>query len=163
MCAFSTSRPSVVIGVSPIEWALRAYISFFCILFVFVELEWMLDIEWMTKFPIMSSFMVRGIIYSFIGLIGMEQSIAMRVDMLHLDHVASTKLQIASIFLHTTAYAMTCLGGFYFLLGVSCMKEFRDRMRRLEKEEKEERVSLAQKNAEKEVLRRQILEEEGLA
>jgi len=107
--------------------------------------------------------MVRGIIYSFIGLIGMEQSIAMRVDMLHLDHVASTKLQIASIFLHVTAYAMTCLGGFYFLLGVSCMKEFRDRMRRLEKEEKDERVSLAQKNAEKEVLRRQILEEEGLA
>eukprot|EP00565_Helicotheca_tamesis_P002076 CAMPEP_0185729306 /NCGR_PEP_ID=MMETSP1171-20130828/5089_1 /TAXON_ID=374046 /ORGANISM="Helicotheca tamensis, Strain CCMP826" /LENGTH=225 /DNA_ID=CAMNT_0028398111 /DNA_START=52 /DNA_END=729 /DNA_ORIENTATION=- len=153
--------PTVLVGSSPIEWTLRVYVIIFNIVYILVELEWMLDIQWITKFPLMANFMVRGIVFSFLGVIGVEQSIAIRVDMLHMNHIASTRMKAASLLLELTSYCMTCLGGLYFIMGVTCMKEFRDRCRRIEKEQKQKRNESITRKAEKEKLRKEILKEEN--
>jgi len=84
--------------------------------------------DWIFTKNLASNFVVRGVLYSFIGLIGVEQSIALRVDMLHLNHVSSMWAQMASLSLHLAAWAMVCMGGLYFVLGVLCMQPLRDRV-----------------------------------
>lgn len=120
--------PGIFIDIDNLEITLRVYICIFLLACICIEMEWLF------KNSLVSNFIARGIIYSFLGLIGMEQGIAVRVDMLHLDHVASAAAQFASLFLQITSWIETCLGYFYIVMGLFCMKAMRDNVRAKEKE-----------------------------
>jgi hypothetical protein len=106
-----------------LQIALRVYIGLFCIAFMGLEADLFLQNNY-----ILGAFWSRGIVYSFIGLIGVEQSIALRVDMLHMAHIESMLSQVVSLLLHLSSWAMVCLGGLYFAMGLLCMQYLRDRL-----------------------------------
>jgi hypothetical protein len=106
-----------------LQIALRIYIGIFCIAFMGLEADLYLQNNYVLR-----TFWSRGIVYSFVGLIGVEQSIALRVDMLHMDHVESMLSQMVSLLLHLSSWAMVCMGGLYFVLGLLCMQYLRDRL-----------------------------------
>lgn len=128
-----------------LQIALRVYIGLFCIAFMGLEADLCLQNNY-----ILGAFWSRGIVYSFIGLIGVEQSIALRVDMLHMDHVESMLSQMVSLLLHLSSWAMVCLGGLYFALGLICMQYLRDRLYAEEQKRIEHEEWLAQHELEAE-------------
>jgi len=116
--------PALYFHIDPLQILLRIYVGFFCLFCIGLEAEWIL------KDTKMSHFISRGILYSFIGLVGVEQSVAIRVDMiLHLDHAASVAIQSAVLFIHIASWAETTIGYFYFVMGIFCMKAMRDQVR----------------------------------
>jgi len=119
-------------NVDKLQIALRVYISLFLVTFIGVETELLLQ-----HTVLGNNFMIRGILYSFVGLIGVEQSASIRVDMMHTDHLASMWAQIASIILHLAAWFEIASGSCYFVMGMFCMREIRDQMRQKEQDRKE--------------------------
>lgn len=99
---------------------LRAYIIIFCFLFMFVELEWP---TWIShKLIGVNNWMVRGLIYSFIGLVGMEES----------STVLATKpfsLMAISVFIGVSSWVLVGVGVLYLLLGMLCMRSLKEKVR----------------------------------
>jgi hypothetical protein len=122
-----------VSDVDNLQIALRVYMSVFLVAFICIETEVILR----TSSTLGNNFMLRGVMYSFVGLIGVEQSAAIRVDMSHGNHIASVWAQISSLVLHISAWFETAMGCLYFVLGALCMREMRDKMRQKERERQE--------------------------
>uniref|UniRef100_A0A7S1ZNF7 Uncharacterized protein n=1 Tax=Trieres chinensis TaxID=1514140 RepID=A0A7S1ZNF7_TRICV len=99
---------------------LRIYIFIFSSLFVFMELEWPV---WLVRnIAGTSNWILRGMIYSFMGLVGMEQSTAVLAkEPFHQLFV--------SLFIRISSWALVVMGGIYFVMGVLCMKGLRDKVR----------------------------------
>lgn len=118
--------PELFFEFDLLEKVLRGYISVFCLVCIAIEAEWLF------RDTTISNFMVRGIIYSFIGSVGMEQ--AVRVN--KLNHAADSWAMFTALFLQIASYSETCLGCLYFIMGIFCMKIMRDKMRGKENERK---------------------------
>ena len=109
--------------------AVRAYMIIFCVSFIALELR----VPLLSRIAMPSSnWILKGFMYSFIGLIGMEQDLALKVE----DIAAGTSsllspdygTMIATLFLTLTTWIMICVGAVYTLLGLLCMQRWYENM-----------------------------------
>jgi hypothetical protein len=126
----STSYP---VQITFLSLALKVYISLFCITFVLVESN--LPIPFIRTSELLQAFISRGFIYSFLGLICVEEAYSERVR----DIVSHGKEEFyvgwLAIFMQISSWFMLGVGTLYMLLGVFCLRGFRDRLQREEEEE----------------------------
>jgi hypothetical protein len=131
---------SYQVEITFLSLALKAYISLFCITFILVESN--LPIPFLRTSELLQAFISRGFIYSFLGLICVEEAYSERVrDIVSRDivnHSSRTDefhIGWLSIFMQISSWFMLGVGAFYMLLGVFCLRGLRDRMQRQENED----------------------------
>jgi len=120
-------------GVSSL--ALRAYISLFCILFILTEAD--VPVPLVQHSNLLQRYASRGFLYSFLGLVCVEQSYSERVkqivetggDEKNLAHV-----EWAAIFMQLSSWVMLGIGILYLLMGVCCLKRLRDKLKQQERD-----------------------------
>lgn len=116
--------------VSILQTALRCYVSIFCLIFIAVEFD--IPIRFVRKSEILQNFIFRGFLYTFIGLIGAEESLAfqfedaLKKDGMMPDGVTSYR---ASLFIQISSWLMVGCGTVYLLMGICCLRRIRDRCR----------------------------------
>ena len=139
--------------IGPVQMALRVYMTVFCVGVIVAELECL----FINSMPLLHNWLVRGIVYSFLGIVGMEESVAVKFDFKNDDNnVTTTKEGHASLFIKLSSYAMTAMGALYFLMGCLCMRRLRDNCRM----KYNERIRKAEMRHE--ILQENLLKEEGL-
>lgn len=113
--------------------ALKAYISLFCIVFIFVETG--VPVPLVRDSPLLQSYISRGFIYSFLGLICVEESYSERVKDLVQHGKDEFHVGWVSIFMQISSWFMLGVGSLYMLMGIFCLKGMRDRMHEKERED----------------------------
>lgn len=101
-----------------VQLSTRAYGAIFAVLGVFIEFEAGQGIQ----NSVLMNWCARGFWYSYLGVMGLEESIV--VD------VASSDIQDAayvSVFVRASSMAMIGLGIGYFVMGCACLRSVRDR------------------------------------
>jgi hypothetical protein len=126
----STTHP---VEITFLSLALKVYISLFCITFALVESN--LPIPFIRTSELLQAFISRGFIYSFLGLICVEEAYSERVR----DIISHGKDEFhvgwLAIFMQISSWCMLAVGALYMLLGVFCLRGVRDRMHRKEQED----------------------------
>lgn len=121
-------------GVSVLQYTLRCYVSIFCLIFILTELD--APLNFLRSSKSLQNWISRGFLYSFVGLIGAEESLAVRVQDVLQQHpemgAGAFQLNVSwlAVFIQVSSWVMVGVGGAYFLLGICCMKGVRDRTRR---------------------------------
>lgn len=116
------------IGIN--SMALRLYISVFCVLFMGTEMGTPLSI--VRNSQLLQTYASRGFLYSFLGLVCVEESYSERVRDI-VAHVGdSFHIGWASVFMEVSSWLMLSTGMVYILLGVCCCKRLRDRKKQRE-------------------------------
>jgi hypothetical protein len=122
----------IMTRMNALSLALKVYISVFCLMFIIVEAD--LPVPWIQQSPLLVRFFSRGFVYSFIGLVCVEESYSERVrDILHLKdefHVGW-----AAIFMQISSWLMLAIGCIYMIMGIFCLKGLRDRLKQKEAKE----------------------------
>lgn len=106
-----------------IGYVLRTYVIVLCLLVVLIEAEWTSLVK---NSSILRYWITRGLFYSFVGVIGIQQN----------DHVMerdpyqhgrdSASLQ----FIRVVAWLMVGNGILYFGMGILCLQVYYNRLRR---------------------------------
>jgi hypothetical protein len=122
------SSSSSSIGI--LSLALRVYITIFCLLFICTETQ--LPIPVVRQSQLLQTYASRGFLYSFIGLICVEEAYSERVKGIvsHVDD--SFHIGWASVFMEVSSWLMLSTGALYAFLGLFCCKRLRDRMKQKE-------------------------------
>jgi hypothetical protein len=105
--------------VGPIQYVLRVYMIGFCIVMILNEMEW---ISFIYQSSLLSNWISRGILYSFVGTIGISQY---TTEAPTSDASAATAgggglPQAALLYIQVVAWGMVGIGIIYFLLGIFC-------------------------------------------
>jgi hypothetical protein len=128
-----TILTKIEIGIDVLSLFLKAYISLFCLVFIVVETG--LPVPFVKDSTLLQSYFSRGFIYSFLGLICVEEAYSERVK----DIVSHGKDEFhvgwAAIFMQISSWFMLGLGIVYMLLGLFCLQSLRDRMHKKEQED----------------------------
>ena len=127
LCFVKASSLAHQFGLSLV---LKVYISLFCVLFIITELN--LPIPLVRSSPLLQTYLSRGFLYSFLGLICVEESYSERVKDI-LNH-GKDEFHVGwlAIFMQITSWFMLAIGVLYMLLGLCCLKRVRDRMKERE-------------------------------
>ncbi|KAL3759969.1 hypothetical protein ACHAWU_000592 [Discostella pseudostelligera] len=133
---FLTQTIPLIIFIDESTWlqiAVRLYLAIFCLIFILVEFRTPLFNG------IVQNWILRGFLYSFIGLIGMEQDLAIRVEEISAGSTSSVLgpdflTLFAMLFINITAWTIISVGILYILLGVFCLQGLYER---LEKDHRE--------------------------
>lgn len=136
---FFMNDSSTTIG--PVQMALRCYMSVFCIGAICAEQE-ALSIN---NVPLLKSWILRGLVYSFLGLVGLEESAAINYKT---TGTPSLSFEDASVFILMSSFAMVFMGVTYFLMGIMCLGMVRDNLR-----------SKYKSKVEKEIFKREMMKE----
>ncbi|CAM9360624.1 unnamed protein product [Choristocarpus tenellus] len=99
--------------LSPVAIAIRCYNVLFCFAIIFAELEWTQTVR---ELSILHSWMPRGTIYSFVGLLTLEEENEKGLDE-----------GSASMYVTVIGWIMVAIGVLYFLMGLCCVKRLRDK------------------------------------
>jgi hypothetical protein len=113
--------------------ALKAYISSFCLVFVAVETD--LPIPFLRDSNLFQRYLSRGFLYSFLGLICLEEAYSERVRDIVKKSSSLDNVGWAAIFMQLSSWLMLAVGCLYMLMGVCCLKGLRDRLKEKEKRE----------------------------
>lgn len=102
-----------------------------------MELE--VPISFIKNASLLQSYVPRGFLYSFVGLIGMEESYAVFVQGLKAEHGRSPEYDEVHISWETllikgSSLAMVVLGCAYMILGAFCMQGVRENLRKNHRE-----------------------------
>jgi hypothetical protein len=121
-------KSSSQIGI--LSLALRVYITIFCLLFICTETQ--LPIPVVRQSQLLQTYVSRGFLYSFIGLICVEEAYSERVKGIvsHVDD--SFHIGWASVFMEVSSWLMLSTGAMYAFLGLFCCRRLRDRMKQKE-------------------------------
>jgi hypothetical protein len=109
--------------IDTISYVLRSYVIALCFLVVMVEAEWT---SFVRNSSILRYWITRGLFYSFVGIIGIQQN----------DHVeernpSESRRDSASLkFIRVVAWLMVASGVVYFMVGILCMQIIYNRLRR---------------------------------
>ena len=107
-----------------IQIVLRAYILLFSVFFILAELR----IEVFLRFvPSLHNWINRGFLYTFVGVIGVEESYASLAE--QYPELPGLKEELTSIFLKMVSIAMISIGVLYMILGILCMKSVYEKVR----------------------------------
>jgi hypothetical protein len=114
--------PIIACQLIPLQEVVRVYMSVFCFFNLLTELE-------LVKGA--SNWMVRGIFYTFIGVVTLEQREAMiATGLVHKPSPSDYwKTMWASLIIEIASWWVIASGCLYFILGLFCMKGIRDRVR----------------------------------
>lgn len=107
-----------------LQFSLRLYILIFCLVFILVELDWPPGI--MKSLPT-NNWLMRGWLYSFLGLVGMEEAFAVLVSESSSSNILASDL--VSIFIQVSSWGMVSIGTLYFGLGLLCMRGLKEKVR----------------------------------
>mmetsp|Transcript_5794 Transcript_5794/g.16334 ORF Transcript_5794/g.16334 Transcript_5794/m.16334 type:complete len:244 (+) Transcript_5794:185-916(+) len=108
-----------------LQFSLRLYILVFCLIFMLVELDWPPQI--MRNLPT-NNWLMRGWMYSFLGLVGMEEAFAVLVSDSSTSNILGSDL--ISIFVQISSWGMVAIGVLYFALGLLCMRSLKEKVRK---------------------------------
>lgn len=126
--ALSQVLTIAVCEVTRLQLLLRVYIFVFCLIFILTELE----VEVMKNVPTFKNWILRGFVYSFIGVVGVEESYSVSISGTELErpiHVTVSG-QISSLFILTSSLAIVFVGFVYFIMGILCLRKLRDKLRK---------------------------------
>lgn len=116
--------PFLVVDVSILEGLLRIYIIVFTIVFCLAEMEISYVVNHLAS---MQNWIVRGLMYSFLGLIGENEARSVMEYRAVKGHLrTSIDSKMASIFITVSSWAMVVAGIIYFIMGICMMKKLRD-------------------------------------
>jgi len=119
-------RGDIMSKLGPLAIALRVYISLFCVLFVLVESD--LPVPFIRESNLLQRFFSRGFVYSFVGLICVEEAYSERIRDI-VGHKDDFHVGWAAIFMNISSWFMLGTGALYMLMGVCCLKRLKDRLR----------------------------------
>lgn len=126
--ALSQVLSLVVAKVTWMQGLLRFYICIFDLCFILTELE--VDF-FLQRFRTFDNWIFRGFIYSFVGLIGVEESysVQMRGKFVHSGFKPSFSGKVASIFIKVSSLCVFLLGMLYLLMGICFLRRLKDKFR----------------------------------
>jgi hypothetical protein len=124
-----------------IQYILRCYVIFFCLLAVLVELEGTKIVQ---DSSILKYWVTRGIFYAFIGVLGLEQneSYALRAASAAATTTSSMPSAMSLKFIQIVAWLMVSVGILYFVMGVLCLQLVYKRVRQSYKERLQRAVQI---------------------
>jgi hypothetical protein len=112
--------------IPAVELVLRFYIALFCLGICVVELH--LPIQYIQSNPILQNYLSRGLLYSFLALAAMNEAFSVQVQ----DMVQHTKslqhIPWIAIFTEMSSWPVFIIGHIYMMLGIFCLKPYRDRL-----------------------------------
>lgn len=108
--------------VAFLQVSLRFYIVVFCLLFVLVETDAPRAV--MRGLPT-KNWLMRGWIYSFLGLVGMEEAYS---NLVAGDSENIIGSDLISVFVQLSSWGMVIVGCGYFLMGLLCLRGLKDRV-----------------------------------
>jgi hypothetical protein len=107
--------------VGPIQYVLRVYMIGFCIIMILNEMEW---ISFFYQSSLLSNWISRGVLYSFVGTIGISQytfEAPSNANSSTSDAAAGGGFpKAALLYIQVVAWGMVAIGIIYFLLGIFC-------------------------------------------
>jgi hypothetical protein len=111
----------------------RLYLTIFCLLIIVTESSAPIPI--VRDSQILQNYCSRGFLYSFIGIICLEEAYSERVKGLlaNVANVEGFHIVWAALFMEVSAWLMLAMGMLYMVLGILCLKLLRDRMVEREK------------------------------
>jgi hypothetical protein len=111
----------------------RLYLTIFCLLVIVTESSAPIPI--VRDSQILQNYCSRGFLYSFIGIICLEEAYSERVKGLlaNVANVDGFHIAWAALFMEFSAWLMLAMGMLYMVLGILCLKLLRDRMVEREK------------------------------
>lgn len=116
--------------MSILEILLKIYISLFCVLFILTETQ--APIPSIRNSPILQVYLSRGFLYSFVGLICVEEAYSERVKEVLTTHHDEFYVGWYAIFMDVSSGFMLLCGIVYMMLGLCCLKRLRDRIKQQE-------------------------------
>jgi hypothetical protein len=127
-----------------IQYILRFYVIFFCLLAALVELEWTKLVQ---DSSILKYWVTRGIFYAFIGVLGLEQNESYALRVIHQQHATSGETTprpsaMSLKFIQVVAWLMVSVGILYFAMGVLCLQLVYSRVRQSYKERLQRAVQI---------------------
>ncbi|KAK1734200.1 hypothetical protein QTG54_015203 [Skeletonema marinoi] len=127
---FMQILPIVVLDkdeITGLQYFVRVYLIIFCASFILLESRIPL-----LRRPAHDNWILRGFMYTFIGIIGMEQDVAIKVE-----DIASGTANIlgpdygtlfASLSIAITTWIMVGVGVLYMILGTMCLQKWYERL-----------------------------------
>jgi hypothetical protein len=119
-----------------LQTVLRVYVSLFTVIFILIELR--VPWEFLKKAHLLQTYFSRGLLYTFLGVIGMEEAYSGRID--DMVHHASSDFHVAwaPLFMQISSWFVFVIGCAYMLLGLCCMQLVRDNLDQKHKQQVEE-------------------------
>lgn len=107
-----------------LDLVLRSYFTFFSLLFLVAELEWFNSS--------LSNWIIKGFLYSFLGVVAKEQHLAMLANgtlVVKQNTKAYWNGVWAALFVQVSSWWLIGIGILYFLMGIFFLRELRNRFR----------------------------------
>jgi len=128
VCMIATQVvPLFICDIDAVQQVIRCYLAIFACVFLLTELEWV-------KSQFLQNWISRGFLYSFLGVVEIEQHFAMSLDgtlqKLAVHSYQHWDVQWTSVFINLSSWWMVGTGCLYFLLGVFCMQRIRNNCRK---------------------------------
>jgi hypothetical protein len=118
-----------------LQIVLRSYVSLFSIIFILVELR--VPFTFLKKSHILQTYFSRGFLYTFLGVVGMEEAYSGRID----DMVRAKEefhVAWAPLFMQISSWFVFVIGCMYMIFGVCCLQIVRDNLDKQYRERVEE-------------------------
>jgi protein-S-isoprenylcysteine O-methyltransferase Ste14 len=128
---FMAGSNDMVSKVGITSLALRIYISLFCVLFMLTELQ----VPILRSSVLLDNYASRGFLYSFLGLVCVEQAYSERVKEIVESGKSQFHIEWVAIFMQISSLLMLGMGIVYIVLGMFCLKRFRDKLKQQEKDQ----------------------------
>jgi hypothetical protein len=131
----------------PVKFALRIYVALFCLVGVLVETEVQAPLclkRIKEKGGLLHNWIWRGFLYSFLGLVGCKEGIAVQTELLHPSHHSEPSKMIdiqinwVAVIMETCSGVVVGTGVLYFCLGVVCCQAVRDKQTKTYRERLEQ-------------------------
>lgn len=130
---FLIKSREIPVKLGILNMALRIYISLFCLIFIMTETG--APIPLIRKSILLQPYLSRGFLYSFLGLICVQEAYSERVKDIVSHGSEEFHVGWAAIFMEATSWLMLSCGIIYFLMGICCLKRMRDRYQQREIDE----------------------------
>jgi hypothetical protein len=123
-----------------LQSVLRIYVSLFSITFILVELR--VPLGFLTKAHLLQTYFSRGLLYTFLGVVGMEEAYSGRIEE-SINHVTDEfHVSWAPLFMQISSWLVFAVGCIYMIFGMCCLQILRDKLHQDYQAKKKEYESL---------------------
>jgi len=111
--------------IGRIQMVLRGYMTLFCLVFILVETR--VPVPFLKESTLLTALMSRGFLYTFFGVVSLEESIAVNYRGQQLNQ-GSFYIGWPALFMEFTAYIICAIGVLYIAMGICCIGQLKRRM-----------------------------------